>query len=154
MTSLSQATTCLLFWTYYQVLTQTFVLYWHSLHWRILIMLQFSIDLPISSKGMFFFIRQIIFLLINMVMVIISEIYIQEDIFDLAVLLFLLLLVNIVSGFRLEVIHIYLYVHHQKYQVKPHLHGFHLLVLLSLLIKVFCLYQQNMCFLKSLQNSS
>ena len=42
-----------------------------------------------------------------------------EDVFGLgALLLLLLLLVNFVSGFRLELI--YIYIPHKKYQVKPH----------------------------------
>ena len=54
----------------------------------------------------------------------------------------LLLLVNFMSGFRLELIVLYL-----KYQVKPHthLHGFQLLALLPLLRRnhFFCLCQQS-----------
>ena len=43
-----------------------------------------------------------------------------EDVFGLGalLLLLLLLLVNFVSGFRLELI--YIYIPHKKYQVKPH----------------------------------
>ena len=80
-----------------------------------------------------------ILVLIGMLFVIIWEIF-HWRIFLNSV--FLLLLVNFVSGFRFELMYVSLIVSIRS--SLTHLHGYQLLVLLSKFIEItFCLYQQN-----------
>ena len=95
--------TILLFWIYFFFLTLAFVLQWLSLHWEILIMLfsQFPLTLYHIHNEMPHFIAflLIILMLTGMAFIIILEMF-HGRISLTSVLL--LLLVNFMSGFRLE----------------------------------------------------
>ena len=106
-----------LFWISFFLLTLVFVLKWFSLHWEILIMLLYHFPLTFHQihNGMARFIAQLmtILMLLGMVFVVISDMF--HGRISLSSML-LLLLVNFVSRFRLELI----YIPHRKHQVKPH----------------------------------
>ena len=95
-----------------------FVLQWLSLHWEILIMLlsQFPLTFQETQNRISRFIAWLmtILALIGMVFAIIWEMF-HRRISVNSILL--LLLVNFLSGFRLELMYISLII---KYRVKPH----------------------------------
>ena len=104
-----------------------FVLQWLSLKWEIMIMFmsQFPLTLQLIQNGMPHFIARVmtILVLIGMVFMIIRDVP-WEDIFKLKAS-------AAASEFCEWVqVGINVYIPHRRYQVKPHLHGFQLLVLL------------------------
>ena len=120
----------LLFWIYFFPLTLVFVLQWLSLHWEILIMLlsQFPLIFHQIHNRMPHFIAQLmtILVLIGIVFVIFWEM--SHGRISLSSVL-LLLLLNFVSGFMLELMYISLI---QNIRSRlTHLHGFQQLVLLQ-----------------------
>ena len=121
--------TVLLFWIYLFLLMLVFVLQWLSLHWGILIMLlfQFPLTFPQIHNTMPTFIAQLlpILVLIEMVFVIISEMFLRRISLKLVLLL---LLVNFVTEFRLKLMYISL-MENIRSRLN-HLHGFQQLVLL------------------------
>ena len=118
--------TVLLFWIYFFLLTLVFVLQWHSLHWEILS--RVSIDFTSYSQQMPHFIALVmaILMLIGIVFVMIWQMFHGRIYLNLALLL---LLVNFVSGFRLELTYISLIESIRLSLI--HLYSFQLLVLLS-----------------------
>ena len=119
----------LLFWIPFLFLMLVFVLHWLSLYREILVILfcQCPLTFHHIHNGMLHFLALLmtILVLIGMVFVIISEMF-HGSISLYSVLL--LLLVNFVSGFRLELTHIFL-----KESIRSsltYLHGFQMLVLL------------------------
>ena len=103
------------FWIYLFLLILVLLLQWFSLHWEILMLLsQFPLTFHHIHIRMSHFttLLMTIFVLIGMIFMIIWEM-LHERISSTSVLL--MLLVNFVSRFRLEVMHI----PHQKYQVNP-----------------------------------
>ena len=119
----------LLFWIYLFLLTLVFVLQWLSLHLEILIMLlsPFPLTFQLVRNRMPHFIAYLmtILMLIGMVFVIIWEMFHGSISLNLVLLL---LLVNFVSGFRLELMYIY---HIENIRSNLiHLHDFQLLALL------------------------
>ena len=127
--------TVLLFWIYLFLLTLAFVLQWLSLHWKILIMLlsQFPYTFHHIHNGMPCFIALLItiLMLIRMIFVIIWEM-LHGRISLHSVLL--LLLVNFVSAFSLELM--YIFFTEITRSSLTHFHGFRLLVLLPQLIEI------------------
>ena len=121
--------TVLLFWIYFFFLTLVFVLQWFSLRWEILIMLLFQFILIFHDihNGMprLLSLLLTILVLIGTVFVIIWEMF-HVRIFLKSVLL--LLLVNFVSWFMLELMYISLI--ESIRSSLTHLHSFRLLVLL------------------------
>ena len=121
--------TVLLFWIYLFFLALIFVLQWLSLQWEILIMLlsQFPLTFHQIHNGMPHFIALLktVIMLIGMAFVIILKMF-HERISLNSVLL--LLLMNFVSGFRLELLYISLIENIRS--SLTHLHGFQQLVLL------------------------
>ena len=115
--------TALPFWISFFLLMLVFVLQWVSFHWEILIMLlsQFPLTFHQIHSGMPRFIAELmtILVLIGTVFVIIIEMF-HERISLNSVLL--LLLVNYLSGFRLELMSMYLIVSTRS--TLTHLHGF------------------------------
>ena len=101
-----------------------FVLQWLSLHWEILMMLlsQFPLTFQLIHNRTPHFIDWLmtILVLIEMVFVIISEMFHEK----ISLNLVLLLLVNFVSGFRLELMYISLIKNIRSSLI--HLHGFQL----------------------------
>ena len=127
--SLTVTPTVLLFWISFFLPTQVFVLQWLSLYREILIMLlsQFPLTFHNIHSGMSCFIALLmtILVLIWMVLVLIREMFHGRISLNSVLLL---LLVNFVSGFRLELIYISLMENIRSSLI--HLHGFQLLVLL------------------------
>ena len=119
----------LLFSTYFFLLSIVFVLQWLFLHGEILIMLLFQFLLTFHQihNGMPCFISYLmsILVLIRMAIVIIWEMFHGRISLSLVLLL---LLVNFVSGFGLELMHISLIENIGWSHI--HLHGFQLLALL------------------------
>ena len=105
------------FWMYLFLLMLEFIQQWLSLHWEILIMLlsQSPSTLHQLQMGMIHFIAQLVDILglIGMVFVITLEIFHGGISLNLVLLL---LPVNFLSGFRLEL----MYIPNCKYQVKSH----------------------------------
>ena len=99
--------TVLLFWNYFFLLTLVFVLQWLSLNCKILIMFlaQFPLTFHPIHNGMPHFISLLvtILVLIEMVFVIIWEMFHGKISLNSVLLL---LLVNFVSGFRLELMYV------------------------------------------------
>ena len=95
----------LLFWISFFLLTLVFVLQWLSLHWEILILLlfQFPFTAELIHNRLPHFIAMTILVLIGMVFVIILEMFHGRISLNLVLLL---LLVNFVSGLRLEMMYI------------------------------------------------
>ena len=97
----------LLFWIYFFLLMLVFVLQWLSFHWEILIMLfsQFPLTFHQIHNGKSCFMEYLLTILelIGMVFVIIWEMFHGRISSNLR---FLLLLINFVSEFRLEVMYI------------------------------------------------
>ena len=128
--SLTVTLTVLHFWIYFFLLMLVFVLQWFSLHWEILIMLlsPFPLTFQQTQNRIPHFIAQLmtIIKLIGMVFMIIWEMFHGRTSLNSVLLL---LLVNFVSGFRLELMYISLIVSIRS--SLTHLHGFQLLVLLS-----------------------
>ena len=118
-----------LFWNYFFLLMLVFVLQWLSLHWEILIMLlsQFPLTFHHIHNGMPCFIALLMTILLSIgtIFAIISEMF-HGRISLNSVLLWLL--VNFVSGFRLELMCISLIKSIRSSLTD--LHGFQLLVLL------------------------
>ena len=126
LTSQTVVLIVLLFWIYFFLLTLVFVIQWLSFHCEILIMLlsQFPLTFHNIHNRTPHFITLLItiLLLIGTVYVILWEIFHGRISLNSAILL---LLVNFLSRFRLELMYISLiksirYIPHQKYQVKPH----------------------------------
>ena len=121
--------TDMLFWIYFFLLTLVFVLQRLSFNWENLIMLlaQFQLTFHHIHNRMPCFIAELmtILVLIGMIFVIISEMF-QGEISLNSVLL--LLLVNFLSGFRLELMYISLIQNIRSNLT--HLHAFQPLVLL------------------------
>ena len=119
----------LLFWIYFFLLTLVFVLQWLSLHWEILIMLlsQFPLTFHQIHNGMPRFIAWLMTILVQIgtVFVIIWEMSLGRISLNS---LLLLLQVNFVNGFRLDLMYISL-IESVRYNL-DHPHGFQLLVLL------------------------
>ena len=123
-----------LLWIYFFPLMLVFILQWFSLHWEILIMLsQFPLPFYQIFNGVPPFIAQLmaILVLIGMVFVIISEMFHGSISLNLVLLL---LLVNFVSGFRLELMYMYLIKNIRSSLI--HLHGFQPLVRLPQFIEI------------------
>ena len=127
--------TVLLFCIYFFLLTLVFVLQWLSLHQQILIMLmpQFPLTFHHNHSGIPHCIAMLMatFVLIGMVFMIIWEMF--HWMISLNSVL-LLLLVNFVSGFRLESMYICLL--ESIRSSLSHLNGFQLLVLLAWFIEI------------------
>ena len=127
--------TVLLFCIYFFLLTLVFVLQWLSLHQQILIMLmpQFPLTFHHNHNGIPHCIAMLMatFVLIGMVFMIIWEMF--HWMISLNSVL-LLLLVNFVSGFRLESMYICLL--ESIRSSLSHLNGFQLLVLLAWFIEI------------------
>ena len=127
--------TVLLFCIYFFLLTLVFVLQWFSLHQQILIMLmpQFPLTFHHNHNGIPHCIAMLMatFVLIGMVFMIIWEMF--HWMISLNSVL-LLLLVNFVSGFRLESMYICLL--ESIRSSLSHLNGFQLLVLLAWFIEI------------------
>ena len=127
--------TVLLFCIYFFLLTLVFVLQWLSLHQQILIMLmpQFPLTFHHNHNGIPHCIAMVMatFVLIGMVFMIIWEMF--HWMISLNSVL-LLLLVNFVSGFRLESMYICLL--ESIRSSLSHLNGFQLLVLLAWFIEI------------------
>ena len=127
--------TVLLFCIYFFLLTLVFVLQWLSLHQQILIMLmpQFPLTFHHNHNGITHCIAMLMatFVLIGMVFMIIWEMF--HWMISLNSVL-LLLLVNFVSGFRLESMYICLL--ESIRSSLSHLNGFQLLVLLAWFIEI------------------
>ena len=121
--------TVLLFWIYLFILMLVFVLKWLSLHWEILIMLlsQFPLTFHHMHNGMSRFIALLmnILVLTGTIFMIIWEMFLGMISLNSVLLL---LLVNFVSGFRLELIYVSLIESNRS--SLTHLHGFQWLVLL------------------------
>ena len=119
----------LLFWIYFFLLMLVFVLQWLSLHWEILIMLlsQFPLTFHQIHNGMPRFIAWLMTILVQIgtVFVIIWEMSLGRISLNS---LLLLLQVNFVNGFRLDLMYISL-IESVRYNL-DHPHGFQLLVLL------------------------
>ena len=119
----------LLFWVYLFLLILVFVLQWISLHWKILIMFLSQFPLPFhdihNRMPRFITLLMTILMLIGMVFVIIWEMFHGRTSLNSVLLL---LLVNFVSGLRLELMYISLVKSIRS--ILTHLHGFQLLVLL------------------------
>ena len=115
----------LLFWIYLFLLILVFALQWLSLHWEILILLllKFPLTFHHIHNGMPCLITLLvtILMLIGMVFAIIWEMFHVRISLNSVLLL---LLVNFVSGFRLELMS-------SIRSGLTHLHGFQLLVLLA-----------------------
>ena len=128
--SLTVALTILLFWIFFFLLMLIFVLQWFSLHWQILIMFlsEFPLIFHETQNGMYYFITLLmtILMLIRMVFVMIWEMFHGRISLNSVLLL---LLVNFVIGFGLELMYISLIVSIRSNLT--HLHGFQQLVLLS-----------------------
>ena len=114
----------LLFWIYFCLVSIVFVLQSLSLHWEILTMLLFQFPLTFhqsyNGKPRFMAYLMTILVLIGMVLVIIGKMFHGRISLNLV---FLVLLLRFVSGFRLELIYIYL-----KKNIRSsliHLHGLH-----------------------------
>ena len=122
--------TVLLFRISFFLLTLVFVLQWFSLHWEVLIMLlsQFTLTFHCIHNRMpcFLALLMTILVLIEMVFMIILEMF--HGRISLNSML-MLLLVNFVIWFRLELMYISLIKIIRSCLI--HLHGFQLLVLLS-----------------------
>ena len=127
--------TVLLFCIYFFLLTLVFVLQWFSLHQQILIMLmpQFPLTFHHNHNGIPHCIAMLMatFVLIGMVFMIIWEMF--HWMISLNSVL-LLLLVNFVSGFRLESMYICLL--ESIRSSLSHLNGFQLPVLLAWFIEI------------------
>ena len=121
--------TVLLFQIYFFLLMLIVVLQWLFLHWEILIMLlsQFPLTFHHLHNGMphFMALLMTILMLIVRVLMIIWEMFHERISLNLVLLL---LLVNFVSGFRLELMYIFLMENIRSSLTL--LHGFQLLVLL------------------------
>ena len=135
-------------WLWLLLLTLVFVLQWLSIHWEILIMLsQFSLIFCETQNKMSCFIALLktILVLIMVVFVIIWEIF-HGKIFLISVLL--MLIVNFVSGLRLELMYIFLIVINRWSLIHPH--GFQVLVLLPVHRNQYfvCTYRINLLNLK------
>ena len=118
--------TVLLFWIYFFFLILVFVLQWLSLHWKILIMLsQLSITFHQIHKGIPYFTAQLmtIFMLIGTIFNIIWDMFHRRISLNSVLLL---LLVNAVDGFKLELMYISLIISIRS--KLTHLQGFQLLV--------------------------
>ena len=124
--SLTVKPTILFFWIYLFLLTLVFVLQWPFLKWEILVMLsQFPLTFYQTQNERPCFMAQLmtIFVIIGTVFVIIWEMFHGRISLNLVLLL---LLVNFVSGSRLELIYMSLIVSIRSNLT--HLHGFLLLV--------------------------
>ena len=135
-------------WLWLLLLTLVFVLHWLSIHWEILIMLsQFSFIFCETQNKMSCFIALLktILVLIMVVFGIIWEMF-HGKIFLISVLL--MLIVNFVSGLRLELMYIVLIVINRSSLTHPH--GFQVLVLLPVHRNHFfvCTYRINILNLK------
>ena len=121
--------TVLLFWNYFFLLMLVFVLQWLSLHWEILIMLlsQFPLTFHHIHNGMPCFIALLMTILLSIgtIFAIISEMFHGRISLNSVLLR---LLVNFVSGFRLELMCVSLIKSIRSSLTD--LHGFQLLVLL------------------------
>ena len=128
--SLTVSITVLLFWIYLFLLMLVLVLQGLSFLWEILMKLsRFPLTFLQTLKGMTLFFTKLItiLVLIGTVFKIIWEMF--NGRLSLNLVLLLLLLLNYVSGFRLELMYISLIVNVRSSLI--HLHGFQLLVLLS-----------------------
>ena len=124
--SLTVTLTVLLFWIYLFLLVLVFVLQWFSFHWEILILISFrwlSIKLKMGYTVSLHSLT--IRKLVEMAFVFIWQMFHGRISLNL---MLLLLLVNFVSGFRLELMYISLI--ESIRSSLTHLHGFQLLVLL------------------------
>ena len=118
--------TVLLFWIYFFLLTLVFVLQWLSLHCEILIMLfQFPLTFHHIHNGMPYFMALLITILVLIGMVFLIFWQMFHGRISLNSLL-LLLLVNFMSGFRLELMFISLIESIRSSLI--HLHCFQLLL--------------------------
>ena len=127
--SLTVTLTVLLFWIYLFLLTLVFVLQWLSLHWEILIMLlsQFTLTFQQTQNWMHNFISEHITILklIETVIKIIWEMFHGKISLNLVLLV---LILNFVYGFRLELMYVFLIISIRSNLTHPN--GFQLLVLL------------------------
>ena len=112
-------------WIYFFLLTLEFILQWLSLHWKILIMSLFPLTFCQIHNVIPRFTGQLmnILVLLGSIFVIISEMFHGRISLTLALLL---LLDNVVSGVRLELMYISLIENIRS--SLTHLHGFQLLV--------------------------
>ena len=141
----------LLFWIYFFILMLVFVLRWLSFHWEILSMLlsHFPLTFHQIHNSMSCFIAQLvtILVLINTVFVIIWEMLLRRISLNSVLLL---LLVNSVSGFRLELMYISFTV-----SIRSSLtHGFQLFKLLLQFIEITFFTCTNRINLLNLKQSS
>ena len=127
--SLFMSLRVLLFWVYFFFLMLVFVLQWLCLYWEILIMLcQFPLTFYQTHSRMPHFIAELmtIFMLIRMVFLIIWEMFYGRISINSVLLL---LLVNLMSGFSVELMYRSLIASISLCII--YLHGFQLLVLLT-----------------------
>ena len=124
--SLTVTFAILFYGIYLFLLMVVFALQWLSLNWILIVLLsQFPLTFRQTQMEMPFLIAQLmtIFMLIETIFLIISEMFHGRISLNLVLLL---LLVNFVSGFRWRLTYISLFVNIKSSQI--HLHGFHLLV--------------------------